>query len=85
MLVCVSDCGYWENREGGFTFHDAGLVDRELESFFANLNVGFGGEGDATKEQVQLASRAGHCRENWRVFGVHVARVVLRRVLWYKV
>lgn len=32
------------------TFHDTGFVDRELESFFPNLNVRFWGECDTAKQ-----------------------------------
>lgn len=54
------------------TFHDARLIHRQLESFRADLDVCFVGEGDAPEEQVQLTRRAGHCRKNRRLFLVHV-------------
>lgn len=40
------------------TFHDARLVDGELYSHVADLDVSLAGEGDAAEEQVELARRA---------------------------
>lgn len=58
------------------TFHNACLVDGELEAFFADLYMRFLSEVDATEEEVELAGRAGDSRENGKlvagiVFGVH--------------
>ena len=41
------------------TFHGTGLIDRELEALFADLNMCFGGKGDAAEEQVELTGGAG--------------------------
>jgi hypothetical protein len=40
------------------TFHDARLVDSELHSNVADLNMSLVREGDATKEQVELSRGA---------------------------
>jgi hypothetical protein len=66
----------WSGRRRS-TFHDARFVDCELESYVADLDVCFGGEGDAAEEQVQLSRRAGHCREDWGPFLGHGAMLCL--------
>ena len=55
------------------TFHDARLVDGELHSNVADLNMSLVGEGDAAKEQVELARRARDCSEKRGLVLVHDA------------
>jgi hypothetical protein len=70
---------------GRCTFHDACLVDCELEPHVADLDVCFGREGYAAEKQVQLSRRAGHCREDGRPCVVHGAMLWLRDVCgWYR-
>lgn len=64
-------------RAGRGTFHDTRFINSDLESNVANLNVRFRGEGDAAEEQEQLSRRAGHCREDRRLFVVHGAVLCL--------
>lgn len=45
------------------TFHNTGLVDRELQAPFIDLYVCFFGEVYAAEEKVELASRARDGRE----------------------
>lgn len=66
QLGQLGQLGAERQQQGRRTFHDARLIDGELEPLWADVDVCFGGEGDAAEEEVQLARRAGHGREDGR-------------------
>lgn len=61
---------------GRLTFHDAGLLDREPDSFVFDLDVGFVGETDAAEEEIELARGASDSGEDGEVLVLVIVFVV---------
>jgi hypothetical protein len=53
------------------TLHGTAFAHGKLQTFLAECYMCLVREGDAAKEEEQLARGAGHCREDWGLVLVH--------------